>query len=248
MPTPLPDNLVDWAAHCLGRIDGPLVTTGVGLSIVTYGALSLVMHKYYAACLTLLLEVFGLVFLGTAQWLRHGNPWDVGLFEEAFDPELVLLSNLMLVYQIFNLVVTIHVEDLRSVALFVHHVAAAMLAVASLGPTCIAYASYFFGVIEVSNVPLTVRDLILFYRKSSAGADPKAFALLELGSGTLFALSFYATRVVGWALVSYNFWAQALREVALANSGGAVYAVSLFMGTNVLLGGLQVSHLRPTEY
>lgn len=66
-----------------------------------------------------------------------------------------LLCLTMLGYQLWDLAICLVVPELRTFAMIGHHVCTAYLAFYGLTPFCQGFTIYSFGIVEISNIPLT---------------------------------------------------------------------------------------------
>ena len=128
-------------------------------------------------------------------------------------------------------------EDYRTAQAFLHHIYTALLCLVGMHYGFIYhYAYYFIGVAELSTVPLTFVDL--FRVLPNLAERMKTANLISRAS---FALTFLATRVVYWPIVSstfqidvYETWSDGI----IAAKKAQVPAVVFLVG-NVGLTGLQ---------
>ncbi|KAL3894955.1 MAG: hypothetical protein SGPRY_013658 [Prymnesium sp.] len=128
-----------------------------------------------------------LAYDGLSTWDSQLTGYDATLF--AFDESGWVLCKRMAGFQCFDILISCSVSSLRKAEHVGHHILAAGCAVCCLsGPLFTHYASYYFGVVEISSVPLCLVDI---YR-----AVPKLAESSRLHSGlnelmrTVFALSF----------------------------------------------------------
>jgi hypothetical protein len=77
----------------------------------------------------------------------------------------------MLAYQFWNIVLCLFSSDLRDPAMIGHHFATASLAYCMLRPYAQYQCFYFSGIVEISNIPLTLVDLFKYF-PSFAKAAP----------------------------------------------------------------------------
>jgi len=144
--------------------------------------------------------------------------------------------NGMVAFQTYEVILAVIAPRLRGkhFEMIGHHVVTLVLAV--LGGThqyVYYYAPFFFGMSEISSVPLTFIDLFKQYKGLS-----KSYPILNELSRNLFAVSFLALRVVYWPYVCYIFWTDSLIEVRKPDRV-ALYCIVAFWVANILLTGLQ---------
>eukprot|EP00750_Incisomonas_marina_P001916 INCI11806.1.p1 GENE.INCI11806.1~~INCI11806.1.p1 ORF type:complete len:292 (-),score=47.25 INCI11806.1:214-1008(-) len=222
---------------CVNNVNVPLVGGGVLASLAVHFLLCTFTTPYYASHAVLLAGSLALAVLGTMTFLDQADPGSLPLNAQGTGPQ-ELLSNVMLIYQLFNLVVTAQVKELQKISMAVHHLVTILLAITSLSPFAIYYGGYFFGVVEISNIPLTVHDLIEYYsaRGNKVGAG---LSMAKGVAGGVFVLTFFGTRVIGWVAVSKGFWAHAIESLGEGATSGTTFAVLLFLISNAFLSLLQ---------
>ena len=68
----------------------------------------------------------------------------------------------MIFYQGWNLLLCFYCADLRDMAMIIHHALVTVLAYTGLYPYVHSDAMFFFGVAELTNVPLTIIDIFKY--------------------------------------------------------------------------------------
>jgi hypothetical protein len=96
--------------------------------------------------------------------------------------------------------------------------------------------NFFFGVAELTNVPLTVYDV--FKYQKSIGWQTKYSALFQI-TQVSFALSFVAIRLVWWPMVSYPFWLESVAALKGETNAHSPFVIGFFLLSNVFLTFLQ---------
>lgn len=141
--------------------------------------------------------VFGDKFYGSADFITH---------------HIVIP---MLSYQIWNTVICVILNDLRSPVMIMHHIVTATLAFGCLFPYGSYYTIYFFGVSEATNIPLTVLDIM------EKMLLDKAYPFLFQCSQAVFFVSFMIIRVFLWTFTIYFYitesWQLVVDGVAHSN-------------------------------
>jgi len=227
-------DMIGW--DIAGNVDWQFVGMWVVVGLVVHFLLCFFVSPFYASHVVLLAGSVALAVLGTKIYFTQPDASSLSLTADP-GPDQSLLSHVMLIYQLFNLVVTWHVKELQSATMALHHLVTVLLAVSSLNPFAIYYGGYFFGVVEISNIPLTLRDVIE-HCNTNRGDSPPRFGLLKTISEGVFVLCFFATRVFGWSFVTYAFWVQTLPVVQDADAK-TLFAALLFLISNAFLTLLQ---------
>lgn len=141
----------------------------------------------------------------------------------------------MLMYQVWNLCATIALNQVRSVTMIGHHTYTILLSYFSAsGPYGHYYVPFYFGLIELSNLPLTAIEVMDYF----PWIKEKHPFLKTLSEG-FFVLSFFIFRIFMWVAVSHGF---IIENIALLNnpevlrSAGVVY---FYLSGTVALSALQ---------
>eukprot|EP00929_Paragymnodinium_shiwhaense_P006585 TRINITY_DN11027_c0_g1_i1.p1 TRINITY_DN11027_c0_g1~~TRINITY_DN11027_c0_g1_i1.p1 ORF type:complete len:305 (-),score=25.72 TRINITY_DN11027_c0_g1_i1:313-1146(-) len=154
------------------------------------------------------------------------------------------LMIVMFAFQIWDFTVTLAVKELREIQHLAHHSITCILACCGLlsgeNGCLLYYAAFFFGVTEVSSIPLAMVDM---FRKNQqlASAYPKTNELCR----SVFAVLFLAIRCVYWPVVIVNLFIQLWQQrdrvglplvVFLYISGTGLTCLQYFWGSLVLRG------------
>jgi hypothetical protein len=151
------------------------------------------------------------------------------------------LCGFMLGFQIYDLLVTALVPGLRKAEHLLHHTATMLTAASSLalgGPYFQYYAPFFFGVTELSTIPLLIVDI--FKQLPDLLESPRGRAV-HAGAKSLFVLTFMPIRCLLFPMVMLTkFWPDMLAVYSHADMRfwGGVFAWMLLSST--LLTGLQL--------
>jgi len=96
-------------------------------------------------------------------------------------------------YQTWNLGVTLAIPELQSWTNVLHHTGAIVATLVACRPYANAYVPFFFGIVELSSIPLTAADMARDLLLPSPAVKTAAKGL--------FRLSFVALRNVAWLAV-----------------------------------------------
>lgn len=125
-------------------------------------------------------------------------------------------QNLVLVmfaFQVWDFVTTVVTKELRMVQHLIHHGACCVIALIVLmnGPhgCLLYYTAFFFGVTEVSSVPLAVVD---FFRMHKSLAEK--YSTVNEMVRVAFAVLFLLIRCIYWPFVCVDFWINSLNSGA----------------------------------
>jgi len=117
------------------------------------------------------------------------------------------LLRFMIGFQLYDLLATTLEPSLRKAEHLAHHGATLITAIYgsdAARPMCLYYCVFFFGIVEISSVPLVLVDL---FRQLPTLAGSPLGATLNNQSRTLFAVSFLALRGVAFpALMVTSYW------------------------------------------
>jgi hypothetical protein len=179
-----------------------------------------------------------LAIAGIVGWYRLDEAWDY----EHIDADQIYGRSLhyeehivapMLWYQIWNTIFCLLLAEYRDPVMIAHHAVTALLVYMTLHPFLQHYGIFFFGVPEVTSIPLTLVDIF----KQFPDLRDK-FSTLNSAARWVFGLSFLVVRLVLWSRVCLEYWIEA---IAILQSGAAhsLFVNVFFMGANVFLTGLQ---------
>ena len=239
---------------CLSNMDLDILQYGLAGSLSAHAVLCVLMNPYYAANAILLAGSAALAVAGVFSFVvAEPAPYTLPLTADGGRTTRIM-SNSMLVYQLFNVVVTFQVKELRSVTMMLHHLVVILLAVTSMRPFALGFTAYCFGVVELSTVALTARDMIDHYAVVTLGGAAASsspvwprLAVTKSALEGFFVMSFFSTRVFGWAFMSYQFFVRSAQLLCLREDmmgpGGLTMAVALWLLANAFLSVLQVRNL-----
>jgi TLC domain len=153
----------------------------------------------------------------------------------------------MISYQGWNFILCLFVPELRDVAMLGHHFVTLSLAYFGLHPYLHYFGLYYFGVAELTNVPLTLVDVFKYLgeepkKKELKKKDPDNYKdeyhTINEVSRVSFAVSFIGLRLIAWPVISLSFWNDSYQLL----SGGKAHSnfvVGYFLFANLFLTGLQ---------
>jgi len=147
------------------------------------------------------------------------------------------LAHAMMAFQAYEVLLALWVPKLRGQNgdMLVHHVATLTLATLGAGYGYLEHlAPFFFGLTELSSVPLAFMDLFKFYP-----ALKKAMPLTNENVRTAFVVFFIPVRIVYWPYVCSEFWQDSFAELQSESPRQPTALVVTFLVANILLTGLQ---------
>jgi len=107
----------------------------------------------------------------------------------------------MMFFQGWNLLLCFIISDLRDITMIIHHFLVTILAYMGCFPYIHLEASFFFGVAELTNIPLTIIDVF----KYLPGLK-KNYPAVNEAMRSIFAVLFIILRLIMWPLQCWNFW------------------------------------------
>lgn len=185
-----------------------------------------------------ILPITYLAIAGVVGWFRLDKTWDYELIDsdKIYGRSLFYEDHIvapMLWYQIWNTIICFILSEYRDPVMIAHHGVTAVLVYMTLHPFLQYYGIFFFGMPEVTSVPLTLVDTF----KQFPDLKEK-FSGVNSASRWIFGLSFLVVRLALWSKVSLQYWIDAF--AILQNGTAHSLGVNLFfMFANVFLTGLQ---------
>lgn len=143
------------------------------------------------------------------------------------------LSAPLLTYQFWNFVFCLGVTELRDAVTLIHHIASGLCALFSFHPFLQYYGLFFYGVPEVSSVPLgyvTLAKCFPFLKTD--------YPLIHSVSKWVFAVLFILIRLVLWTQVTFFYWVDTLKLIQGGDAHSMVIVV-YFCVANVILTSMQ---------
>ena len=175
---------------------------------------------------------------GVGIWFKLNNNWDITPLEnnkylgsaQCVEDHLLVP---MLTYQFWQVVACIVFNDLRDVAMIGHHVVTCALAYVCLYPCMHYYSCFYFGVAELTNIPLTLIDTCKYFPKIR-----DQYPQVHYTAKVLFAGGFYSIRIIYWSWFTYNMLS-ALIPLLINGTAHSSIVVSFFLFAAAFLTGLQ---------
>lgn len=141
----------------------------------------------------------------------------------------------MITFQGWNVLLCFFCKDLRDPAMIGHHLVTASLAYFGLHPYLHGGAMFFFGVAELTNIPLTVYDVFKYFK--TIGFIEK-YPLTYSLSSQIFGVSFIILRLIVWPYKSYQFWVGSM-DLLTTGKAHSNFVVGFFLVANIFLTLLQ---------
>jgi hypothetical protein len=142
----------------------------------------------------------------------------------------------MLVYQTYNLFVCLYLAELRGWITVLHHMFTGCLAYLSLATPYVQHSAvFFFGIVELTSIPLTILDICKFFPEYKI-----SFPTLYARSKSIFYGLFIITRMIIWNVISFDFWQRSLHLLHDDNAPPSHMIVVFFLGANVILTSMQM--------
>lgn len=139
----------------------------------------------------------------------------------------------MFSYQVWNTVLCFVLNDLFDPFFIGHHTVTGALAFFGTNPYVHYYGLFFFGIAELTNIPLTFVDVFKYFPKLKA-----KFSLVNEVSRVVFALSFIIIRLIIWPIISFEFWRGSI-DLVRNGTAHSNFVVLFFLFANLFLTGLQ---------
>mmetsp|Transcript_26922 Transcript_26922/g.45449 ORF Transcript_26922/g.45449 Transcript_26922/m.45449 type:complete len:269 (-) Transcript_26922:213-1019(-) len=140
----------------------------------------------------------------------------------------------LLTYQLWNFLFSLAVKELRDPVSLLHHIASGLCAFFSMHPFLQYYGLFFYGVPEVSSVPLTIVSL----SKSFPFIKEDYPRLHNIGKWT-FGVLFIIIRLVMWTYTSAFYWIDIVRLLTSDEPPHSMFVVGFFCFSNLLLTSMQ---------
>lgn len=172
--------------------------------------------------------LFGVNCIGDLQ-RSHADPWFYGR-SEFIENHLIIP---MFSYQIWNTVYTFICADIFTWEMVGHHAVTTALAYFAMHPYLQYYAIFYFGLFELSNVPLTIVE---FFDRFKFLA--KKYHYFNEFIRVFFAFCFILFRLIIWPIVSKDFWVGSV-NLLLSGKGHSSFVIAFFLLANAFLTILQ---------
>lgn len=142
--------------------------------------------------------------VGVISWFELGSIWNKNTLEDdkfyhtsSFVNDHLCIP--MLVYQMWNVVICVLLNDLRDPIMIGHHIVTAALAYTA---TIFAhyYSCFFFGVTEITNIPLTLMDVFDHFPEFKA-----KYPTIKMVTEGMFAIMFFIVRIFMWTNILFHY-------------------------------------------
>lgn len=140
----------------------------------------------------------------------------------------------MISYQGWNFLLCLFNRDLCDPAMLGHHAVTAALAYFGLAPYLHYMGLFYFGIAELTNVPLTVVDIFKYFPDLA-----KQYPILNDLCRYSFALSFIILRLIVWPIFSYTYFWTGSIDLIRSEKAHSLFVVIFFLSANVFLTFLQ---------
>lgn len=140
----------------------------------------------------------------------------------------------MFFYQAWNIVLCLNLDVLSDKFMIAHHTLTAILSYMALAPYLQHLALFFFGIVEITSVPLTIYDVCKKFDRLGWKDT-----LMYHVSRITFAVSYIVIRLILWPMYSWGFWAGSI-SLLQSGKGHSNLTISFFLVTNVFMTGLQL--------
>ena len=124
-------------------------------------------------------------------------------------------------------------HDLFDNAMIVHHALSFMFAICLLYPFGHYFGIFYFGIIELTNIPLTVMDVFKYF-KHWKEKYPAANQITRF----IFAVSFILLRLIMWPIRSIDWWVGCMR-LLISGKAHSTLAVFFCLSTALIVTILQ---------
>jgi hypothetical protein len=138
----------------------------------------------------------------------------------------------MFIYQVYNTLVALFMAEFYGWCTLAHHLTTGMVAYLALMPYMQYSTVFFFGVTELTNIPLTICDVCKFFPEYK-----KAFPTIYTGSRLLFSLLFIGIRLVIWPIMSFGVCRRCFQQLM---DGDALAPTGILFST-LLLTAMQIA-------
>lgn len=139
----------------------------------------------------------------------------------------------MLSYQGWNLLLCLSNQDLYSTEMVLHHFFAAVSAIVGFFPYFQWFSLYFYGIVEFTNIPLTVVDVFKIFPQFQ-----EKYPLINQFARYSFAISYFLIRLLLWPFYSYIFWGQSF-DLLISGKARSPLTTVYILITHFLLTILQ---------
>lgn len=140
--------------------------------------------------------------IGMASWFGLCAHWDMGpLIDDRFHGRAEFIETHLLIpmlsYQLWQIIACFVFADMFNVAMIGHHVVTFGLAYVCLRPYLQYYVCFYFGLAEITNIPLTIIDTFKFFPELA-----EQLPAVKTFCKQIFAALFFALRIVYWTQIT----------------------------------------------
>ena len=97
-------------------------------------------------------------------------------------------------------------HDLFDLAMIIHHGLSFIFAICLLEPFAHSFCIFYFGIVELTNIPLTVMDVFKYFKHWK-----EKYPQANQATRIVFAISFIFLRLILWPIRSYAFFEGCLK-------------------------------------
>ena len=152
---------------------------------------------------------YGLVHLsvvGVIAWFKLNPNWDMTALENdhylgtaEFVDEYLMIP--MFCYQFWNTIASLGLAQFFEAAMIGHHSITCLLAYVCRGTSLHYYACFYFGLAEITNLPLHIVDTFKQFPEYR-----KDYSAIDEVCKVLFAIGFFILRIFYWTQLSYGMY------------------------------------------
>ena len=148
--------------------------------------------------------------------------------------EFMRLAYMAAGFELYNTLATaLFIPQQRTFPFLAHHITALTLALFSMHPYLHYYGFFFFGIAQVSSLPLCVANVL-----SPLCERYPAVRKGHLASQAVFAVLFLLVRTLAWPIRSWQFWIDSL-SVMWDRSSHSTGVTVTYLACNLFMTGLQ---------
>lgn len=140
----------------------------------------------------------------------------------------------MVMYQTWNFFACLLVAEFNDIFMIGHHFVTGSLGYFGFYPYLHYKGLFFFGVAELTNIPLTIYDVFKRFKDLK-----QKFPALDNFVQMIFAASFIIVRLVAWPIISFDFWIGSIK-LLMSGEAHSNFVVCYFLVSNIFLTGLQL--------
>lgn len=176
---------------------------------------------------------------GVMAWFNLNSDWNFSSLandhvngHEQFVEDHFLIP--MLCYQFWLIILCLVMNDLREIAMIGHHVVTFGLSYVCLHPILGYFVCFYFGLAELTNIPLTLYDTFKYFPELK-----KSMPILAELTKYLFVFGFYVLRIGIWSYVTYDMIKVDLYPLIVSGKAHSYPVMIFFLCAAAFLTGLQ---------